>query len=99
MDTIIAQNSYWDSAVVRVSVVIPVYNRRNTIRRTLASLERQIYRNFECIIVNDGSTVNIDDIIEDFMDNTEIPVIYIKKENGGVHTARNRGTLEAEVKF
>ena len=95
MDTIIAQNSYWDSAVVRVSVIIPVYNRRNTIRRTLASLERQVYRNFECIIVNDGSTVNIDDIIKDFMDNTEIPVLYIKKENGGVHTARNRGTLEA----
>ena len=95
MCDIVVKNKNWEGAEPRVTVVTPIYNRRNTISRAIRSLENQTWRNFEYIIVNDGSTENIDDIVKEFMERTELPVMYIKKPNGGVHTARNRGTREA----
>jgi glycosyltransferase involved in cell wall biosynthesis len=83
-------NKYWPNADPVISVFTTVYNRRSTIKRAIDSVERQTYRNFEYVIVNDGSRENIDDIVSDFMNHTQIPVMYIKKANGGVHTARNR---------
>lgn len=85
-------NQYWDNAKVTISVVTPVYNRPDELKRAINSIEKQRYRNFEYIIINDGSTMNVDNIVFDFMNRTEIPVCYIKKANGGVHTARNIGT-------
>ena len=73
------------------TIITPVYNRRKTIRRTICSVLSQTFKDFEYIIIDDGSTESIDDIIEDLMDEETIPVLYIKKNNGGVHTARNAG--------
>lgn len=95
----IIKNKHWENYNPEVTVITPVYNRRGTIHRTICSLENQTYHNFEYIIINDGSTEDIDDIVEEFMEYTELPVMYIKKQNGGVHTARNRGIREARGKF
>lgn len=85
-------NNIWQGNVHPFfSVITPVYNRLETIRRTIESVKSQTFKDFEYIIVDDGSipTQSIDDIICDFMKNVSFPVMYLKKENGGVHTARN----------
>lgn len=98
MEKIIVNNK-WDDAKPYITVMTPVYNRTNTIRRTIRSIENQGFRDFEYIVVDDGSTDDIDTVILPFLNSSSIPVMYIKKENGGVHTARNaavkyaRGTL------
>ena len=78
-----------------VTLITPVYNRRGVLPRALSSVNKQTYDNFEYIIVNDGSIQNLDDIVFEFMNNARFPVLYIKKENGGVHTARNIATKHA----
>lgn len=88
-------NAKRDNVKPCVTVTTSVYNRTKTLPRTIASVEAQTFRNFEFVIVDDGSTDDIDSIVKPFMDSTEIPVMYIKKENGGVHTARNAGVLES----
>lgn len=89
-------NRNWkNDSLPYITVITPIYNRRSTIKRTLDSVDNQTFRNFEYILVDDGSTAPADDIIEEFMQKTDIPVLYIKKENGGVHTARNLGVRYA----
>ena len=76
------------------SVVIPLYNKELYIEATLKSVLNQTFDNFEIIIVNDGSTDNSKDIINDFNDNR------IKKfsiENKGVSNARNFGIIKANA--
>ena len=73
----------------------PTYNRKDTLLRTIRSIENQVFSDWEYIIVNDGSTDSTDKVVEQFMQTTKHPVLYIKKENGGVHTARNLGFKNA----
>ena len=85
----------------RVTLITPVFNRRLELQRCFESVRKQTYQDFEYIIVNDGSTEELDDIVKKFMDEVSFPVMYIKKDNGGVHTARNiairygRGEMQA----
>lgn len=85
----IHKNKYWDDSPKRVSITTPVFNRREELPRALNSVKKQTYNDFEYIIVNDGSTIDIDDIVFDFLNSVSFPILYLKKENGGVHTARN----------
>ena len=71
------------------SVIIPVYNRPQEIKELLESLCGQILKNFEVIIVEDGSTVKCDDVCTDFSD--KLDITYCVKENGGPADARNWG--------
>lgn len=91
----ITTNKNWKSAKPFFTVVTPVFNRHDILPRAIESIKKQTFRDFEYIIVNDGSTENLDDVIIPFMDETDIPVMYIKKPNGGVHTARNAGITQA----
>ncbi len=84
-------NEEWKKTEPRVSIITPVYNRRMELPRALDSVKNQTYRNFEHIIIDDGSVINIDDIVDAYMKTVPFPVAYIKKPNGGVHTARNAG--------
>ena len=58
-----------------VSIIIPCYNNYFTLRKAINSCLEQSYNNLEIIIVNDGSTQNIDSIINDY---DESRLIYIK---------------------
>ena len=90
--TIIKVNTNWKNDVHPfITIMTPVYNRRSTIQRTIDSVKKQKFKNIEYIIIDDGSTESIDDIVQEFMDSTKLPVMFIKKTNGGVHTARNLG--------
>lgn len=88
---VIKNNSYDEIIKPYVSIITPVFNRRDQLIETMKSVENQSIKNFEYIIVNDGSTIQIDDIVIEFMNRVSFPVIYIKKKNGGVHSARNVG--------
>lgn len=72
------------------SVIIPAYNAENTIERCLDSVLAQTYSDFECIVVNDGSTDKTTDILDSYAKkDTRFKIIH--KENGGVSSARNVG--------
>lgn len=85
----IVANNLWNKSHKRVSIITPVFNRREELKRAIDSVKQQTYKDFEYIIVNDGSTIDIDDIVKKLMESELFPVLYIKKSNGGVHTARN----------
>jgi len=82
-----------------VSVVVPFYNRENTIRRTILSVKHQTYENWELIIVDDGSdNLNLlSEIIQEFDDN-RITVISEKNNKGGGH-ARNLGIKNSKGEY
>lgn len=93
------KNKYWDGKSPFFTIGTPVYNRSTTLNRTLKSIENQSFRDFELIIVDDGSKDDIDSVVRPFMEHTLIPTLYIKKANGGVHTARNAILKEARGKL
>jgi len=83
----------------KISVVIPMYNSKNTIIRTLNSIKNQTAFNqiTEVIIVNDGSTDNSLDLVKDYNEkNGQMPLVIIDKPNGGVSSARNSGMTAAK---
>ncbi|WP_228138724.1 glycosyltransferase family 2 protein [Acinetobacter pittii] len=74
-----------------VSIIVPAYNASNTILDTIKSIDGQTYRNFECIIVDDGSndSAELCKRISAYLSKDKYK--YFKKENGGVSSARNWG--------
>ena len=81
-----------------ISVVIPLYNKEKSIAKTLESVLAQTYMDWECIIVNDGSTDKSAEVVERLTINDE-RFRLIDKENGGVSSARNRGIMEAKGEY
>jgi len=83
------------------SIVIPTYNRAHIILPTLESIRLQTFKDFEVIIVDDGSTDNSSQVINDFIEryNLENHWHYFKKENAERGAARNFGTLKAKGKY
>ncbi len=75
--------------MLRVSIVIPVYNRASLIGPVIEALLDQTYKPFEIIIVDDGSTDNTERIVSSYQ------VKYIYQENRGPAAARNRGFRES----
>lgn len=81
-----------------INVIIPAYNCRATLGRTLASLVAQTDTNFEVLVVDDCSTEDIKSIVDDYMD--KLHVIYIRNENNlGCGMSRQVGIDNATQKF
>lgn len=78
------------------SIVIPLYNKANSISETLQSVLNQTYTDFEIIIVNDGSTDNSLEMVRQFKDER---IRIFSKSNGGVSSARNFGIKQAKGKY
>ena len=76
-----------------ISVIIPLYNKENSVKKTLNTVLSQSFGDFEVIIVNDGSTDSSLDRVEEVCD-PRIRIIHQK--NQGVSVARNRGIKEAK---
>lgn len=74
---------------VRFTVFTPVYNRRHTIHRVFDSLMRQTCKDFEWLVIDDGSTDDLEPLIREYAEKADFPVRYYYKENGGKHTAIN----------
>ncbi|KPJ82899.1 MAG: hypothetical protein AMS19_06290 [Gemmatimonas sp. SG8_23] len=79
-----------------VSVIVPLYNKRSTIARTLRSVYEQTFRDFEVIVVDDGSTDDSRAIVEalDYPD-----LRLVSQENAGPGAARNHGARISEAEF
>lgn len=82
----------------KVSVIVPVYNVENYLNRCLTSLANQTLEDIEVIIVNDGSTDNSEDIIKQYISSNN-NFVYLKKENGGLGSARNFGLKYAKGEY
>lgn len=78
-----------------ITVFTPAYNRGYIIGQLYESLCRQSFRDFEWIVVDDGSTDDTGTLIEKFAAEKKIPLRFFRQENGGKHRAINRGTKEA----
>lgn len=81
------------SASPRYSVIIPVYNRPDEVRELLQSLTEQSFRNFEVIVVEDGSTQRCDAVVDAFRE--RLDVHYLFKPNTGPGPSRNMGFSHA----
>ena len=80
---------------IKFTVFTPVYNRKHTITRVWRSLQRQSYRNFEWIIVDDGSTDGVWDLLTTWRKNANFCIILLQQENLGKHVAWNRAVKVA----
>lgn len=81
------------------SVCTPTYNRRDCLNRVYESLQRQTCRDFEWIVIDDGSTDGTEELVRDYAAKADFPVVYRYKENGGKHTAVNMAVQIAGGEF
>lgn len=72
-----------------LTIFTPAYNRAHTIGRTYKSLLRQTCKDFEWLVVDDGSTDNTRELVEGWIKDGLIPIRYIHQENQGMHGAHN----------
>ena len=83
--------------MTKYTVVIPVYNRPSEVRELLESLKKQSYKNFDVIIIEDGSTQTCKEVVKNYSDSLEIN--YFFKENSGPADSRNIGMSKAKGEY
>jgi len=79
------------------SIIIPVYNRPEELRELLTSLEFQNNKNFEVIVVEDGSKIKSDQLVQSFAG--KLAISYLYQDNAGPGVARNSGFKVAKGYF
>lgn len=76
----------------KITVFTPTYNRAYIIENLYRSIQRQTYKNFEWIVVDDGSSDNTEELFRKWKrEENEFPIRYVKQQNGGKCRAINRG--------
>lgn len=78
------------------SVITPTYNREHFLARTIDSILSQTFKDFELIIVDDGSTDHTRELIDRYKD---LRIVYFYKENGGQNSAINAGLQKAKGEY
>ncbi len=81
----------------RFSIVVPVYNRPDELRELLGSLTHQTYTDFEVVVVEDGSTVRSDKVVEQY--SNRLVIQYLYKPNSGPGPSRNFGFQHARGEY
>jgi len=81
---------------ITFTVFIPTYNRAHTLTRALDSIHNQGFRDFEVVIVDDGSTDGTKKLVEEWNEKSGLPVTYIWQHNQGKHAAHNAGAALAK---
>ena len=84
---------------ILVTVVTPTYNRSHLLGKLFESLKTQINKGFDWLIVDDGSTDDTQTVVEAFSKTADFEIRYIKKENGGKHTALNLAFKQQNAKY
>lgn len=82
-----------------VTILTPTYNRAHTLPRLFQSLYEQTSHGFEWLVIDDGSSDDTEQVVSKFKSESPFPVRYIKKQNGGKHSALNLGFREANRKW
>jgi glycosyltransferase involved in cell wall biosynthesis len=81
------------------TVFTPTYNRAHTLHRVYDSLCAQTLRDFEWLVVDDGSTDNTAGLIVDWVKSADFPIRYFRQEHSGKHIAHNLAVREARGRF
>jgi len=84
---------------MRFSVVIPLFNKAPYVKRALESVFVQTFRDFELIVVDDGSTDDSFSVAKSVLEDSGIDYRLIHQENAGVSTARNNGVVASNGNF
>lgn len=79
-----------------LTIITPTFNRANLIKELFYSLEKQSNKDFEWLVVDDGSTDNTEELFKKLINSASFEIRYLKKSNGGKHTALNYGIREIE---
>ena len=79
---------------MKISIIIPIYNGEKFIKKCLNSILNQTYKNWEVIIVNDGSTDNTELILKEYCEK-DSRILSFNKKNSGVSDSRNIGIEKA----
>lgn len=82
-----------------LTIFTPTYNRAYRIKALYDSLCQQTCKDFEWLVVDDGSTDNTKELITSFINENMISIRYVYQENGGKHRAINRGAQDAAGKM
>jgi glycosyltransferase involved in cell wall biosynthesis len=86
-----------------ISIIIPTYNHKKTISDCLNSIFNQAFKDFEIIIVNDGSTDNTEELLNNYIsklsNENQKKITVISQPNKGAPAARNRGFQESTADF
>lgn len=82
---------------MKYSFIIPVYNRPDEVDELLESLTHQSFRDFEVVVVEDGSTIPCKDVVEKYVDSLKLK--YFVKPNSGPGQTRNYGAERAEGEY
>ena len=81
---------------ILISVFTPTYNRADLLHRLYDTLILQTYKNFEWVIVDDGSKDNTKDVVSSFVKEGKLNIHYVQQQNGGKHRAINTGVALAK---
>jgi len=87
-------NNRGDNSPV-ISVILPFYNRIDAVLRAIVSVEQQTYKNWELIVINDGSTDSDEQLVEEKLSNVVNAVYVRNSKNSGPSVARNHGMRHA----
>ena len=78
------------------TIFTPSYNRASLIERLYCTIKAQSFKDFEWLIVDDGSTDNTHDVVQKFVEEGIVSIKYVFKRNGGKHRAINEGVKHAK---
>lgn len=82
---------------MKYSIIVPVFNRPDEVDELLESLARQTCRDFEVVIVEDGSEVRCEDVVQRYAN--RLPVRYFEKPNSGPGQSRNYGAERSQGEY
>jgi glycosyltransferase involved in cell wall biosynthesis len=81
------------------TIFTPTYNRAHTLHRVFDSLNIQTLRDFEWLVIDDGSTDNTASLVAAWMKSADFPIRYLRQDHLGKHFAHNRALVEARGYF
>ena len=84
---------------IKISVIVPMYNAENYIYKCLESLLKQTYKNFEILLIDDGSIDNTKKICMKYIRSKRPSIKYFHKSNGGTSSARNFGIVRSKSEY
>ena len=83
----------------KITIFTPTYNRAHTLRRTFESLKNQTIRDFKWLIIDDGSTDNTKDLVENFKQNADFEIEYHYQENAHKFVSIIRGVKLCNTEY